>query len=721
MSRWLNFSAVRCASMAAAVAALLCSACGGADRGEPAAVTAPAARPQIQALAPGADGTTNANEVAAPRLPRAKPQASGAGAHIVQVCPGPALPPTNCFNVDTSVIGGIPQESYVVKKTGSLLFDIDRRRTELATLSPALADDYCIANPAAANKAGLPTIAFQSGIVHVFETALGGGVTRQSADMEFTGLTTSDGLSLPKFGFIWNVQRGTTRLSLQFRPSIDPNVAGVPGLDTDIAFDVDIASRDVSFPRLTQLPAPVRRLLMATAYRLPGLYTASTSLEVRPGATLPLWNMQEIVQNATAFSSIGFDTTPVVYAPIKTLTCDLSPGGQTCTEGPDLIKFRDYMVRTGAEYTRTGGTELTQGLLSNLRAWAGADALTSYPGIVVGASDQPDFRPKYELLWFLMPVLETWSLVRDDPLVAAQDRVAIEAWIGKLVAYATEPFGGPQYDQNPFNTGYLSVGTKMAWGVMHGDNKAFQAGIERIYMGLHQMRSDGSFPREVARGACALRYQDTMLLNLMQMAEVAREQGYDPYSFSVDGKTLHTAVKFLLDAIDDPTAVLAYSQEDAGNCAHSVESPLELSTVRGVSGGMNYSAWLEPYLARFPSHPNAPRVANIVQGGIAANRPIFHPHSGGNTSCFSAGAKPEPPTVQVDCVFDWAANTVPYLLAPSGGKSSSIGPYFYRAFTETHSYLGLSAIDQHVYFLGAGTPLVDLGPVAPWLVTSSCK
>ena len=120
-------------------------------------------------------------------------------------------------------------------------------------------------------------------------------------------------------------------------------------------------------------------------------------------------------------------------------------------------------------------------------------------------------------------------------------------------------------------------------------------------------------------------------------------QGYDAYALSVDGKSLHTAVAFLLDAVDNPSVVLGYAAETPENCTGAPPFPaLELTSVVDAPGGFNYSAWLEPYIARFPSHPNTPRLRNLIRGGLDPHRPLYHPHSGGNTTCFSAGAKLDP-------------------------------------------------------------------------------
>jgi poly(beta-D-mannuronate) lyase len=248
-----------------------------------------------------------------------------------------------------------------------------------------------------------------------------------------------------------------------------------------------------------------------------------------------------------------------------------------------------------------------------------------------------EFRMKYESLWQLVPVVQTWSLFRNDPTIDAADRSAIDGWLGPRVAFATEPLGGPGNEIDPFNAGYLSRALEMAWGVMTSNNAKFQLGIERFLMGLHQMRADGSFPREVARGACAFRYQAHTIDHMMLLGELAARQGYDLYALSVNGKTLHTAIKFLLDAVENPALMQQYASEDASNCAAPAELPFELSSIVAPINGVTHAVWLEPYIARFPNHANTPRLYRLLRGGLTANRPLNHPNWGGNSTCFSAG------------------------------------------------------------------------------------
>ncbi len=75
--------------------------------------------------------------------------------------------------------------------------------------------------------------------------------------------------------------------------------------------------------------------------------------------------------------------------------------------------------------------------------------------------------------------------------------------------------------------------------------------------------------------------------------------------------------------------------------------------------------------------------------------------------------------VSADCLFDWGERSYPSLLSPIA-VSASIDPYYYRAYTATQSYVGVSSKDGHLYFLNSAG-LVDLGAQSNWLAQAGCQ
>lgn len=73
-----------------------------------------------------------------------------------------------------------------------------------------------------------------------------------------------------------------------------------------------------------------------------------------------------------------------------------------------------------------------------------------------------------------------------------------------------------------------------------------------------------------------------------------------------------------------------------------------------------------------------------------------------------------------DCLFRWAEARFPTLLAPAGAPSGSYQGFYYRHYSASRSYAGVSAADGNVYFIGPDGALQNLGPASVWLVQAGC-
>ena len=74
-----------------------------------------------------------------------------------------------------------------------------------------------------------------------------------------------------------------------------------------------------------------------------------------------------------------------------------------------------------------------------------------------------------------------------------------------------------------------------------------------------------------------------------------------------------------------------------------------------------------------------------------------------------------------ECLFNWAENNYPALFAPAGSPTVASGVYTYRHYLATKDYLGVSSIDNHVYYQGADGQLQDEGPLSYWLPVANCQ
>ena len=76
----------------------------------------------------------------------------------------------------------------------------------------------------------------------------------------------------------------------------------------------------------------------------------------------------------------------------------------------------------------------------------------------------------------------------------------------------------------------------------------------------------------------------------------------------------------------------------------------------------------------------------------------------------------------IECFLAWAEGKYPDFLAPSGAATEISSFYSYRYYPATQAYLGVSSVDNHVYYMKAENGLLqNEGPLSNWLPLSGCQ
>jgi poly(beta-D-mannuronate) lyase len=238
----------------------------------------------------------------------------------------------------------------------------------------------------------------------------------------------------------------------------------------------------------------------------------------------------------------------------------------------------------------------------------------------------------YALERTLLPTLAGYALIRDSKALAPGDRDRIDHWLRDLVELrdgrASEDSASGQN-----NHAYLSASVDAAYGALAGDAQRLAAGIEVYREALADMRRDGSLPRETERGARALWYQRHAIASLVTIAAIAEVQGLDLWNEQARGHSLHTAIRFLLDAIEEPRRVWAYAEADVNSGTAAPWDEQDLSFLERRGHVRHYMAWAEIYIGRFPERREAHRLQAILAHHEPTQEPLVDDYSGGNTSC----------------------------------------------------------------------------------------
>jgi hypothetical protein len=552
--------------------------------------------------------------------------ASGQSQHSARVCN--TLDGSDCYLIDTSVMGGLRFEDYRVSSPTSIQFDPARRLTELAAMGPAVAKTLCAASPVAEFVNTAPTITFSDVRAQIREVALPSGMTIEFLEVLFANLSTSEGYTSPSFGFKMSRDRGTSEVRIAFRPG-NPGLVDVIGLTNEVDFAFDPIGQTAHFDGPLPVSAPLRQALFAIFLNARAILESAVFTTLPATSGLPLWSPGEILNLAGQASLIiaGAANPDVPIAPKTSCAEGSYP---VCVGTENMVAFQDMVMMWGGEYLGLRTAQSIAVLRRNLLAWANVNA----PILDPASSVSPILYATMELS---KPLTMLWPTLRNDPSIGAADRQTIDNWINnRLLPVAFIPGGkGGSY---PFinNWGYFGSSIQMADAIRHSDHLMFANAVQEFYVALNQLRSDGSFPLEAQRSACSAAYQNVGILHLVSMAEMAATQGYDLYGMSVGGKRLETAIQFLLDAYANPALIDQYSQQGGGVCGKGKPGdPADFSFISNSrSPGESALAWVEAYITRFPETSNAARLRQIIGTDITQlPHPMYHSYIGLNATC----------------------------------------------------------------------------------------
>jgi uncharacterized protein (TIGR03437 family) len=552
-------------------------------------------------------------------------------AHHVEVCDW-----SGCQSIDSSVMGGVGFEDCKVTNPSAVQFDPAQRMKELAALGPSIADALSQAPPTFTTPA--PTITFDPSSVvgQIYWVPIGpeDGAPFEFMDVQFSNFAASNGYTSPHFGFrmIREVVASGAEASW-FNIQIQAGNAGltnIPGLPSGVGFQIDTVGQTASVFGTVPSSELLREAVLGVFVNAQAILNAAkftVTVPAPPGSAL--WSSSELAslagQSAPWIEAAASTNVPV--GPPFTCTVANSSAGNgygACTGQSEIDAFANMLLAWGGEYLELRTQESFNILVSNLRTWATAQApsidpayAASNPGAMLGPTEE-----------IAMPLTMLWPTLRADPGLSAADQATIDNWLESWLMPPL-PAGGNVYYPN--DLGYFADSILMGDAIRRSDSATFALGVEGFYGALAQMRTDGSFPLASALSACSATYSNLDLVHLVAMAEMAATQGYDLYSMNVGGKSLETAIEFMLNAYQNPALLYQYSQAGQGVCFEGKPGDPPDFTVFSTPGPA--LAWMESYLARFPLSATAARLNAILGTNVNASPfPLMLFDSGLNTT-----------------------------------------------------------------------------------------
>lgn len=154
------------------------------------------------------------------------------------------------------------------------------------------------------------------------------------------------------------------------------------------------------------------------------------------------------------------------------------------------------------------------------------------------------------------------------------------------------------------NHTYGFIHARTLYGHLFDQQTHFRMGEKLFKFAINDLAEDGALWREAKRGARSWNYYTHALNHLMAIGEIYHLTGNSLYGYQAEksGKTIHDAVRFLLDALTDNGLMLNYAKANVYGGRRNFDDPHHLYRI--INGNDGYKNWFYIYQTRFPNHPN---------------------------------------------------------------------------------------------------------------------
>jgi len=212
-----------------------------------------------------------------------------------------------------------------------------------------------------------------------------------------------------------------------------------------------------------------------------------------------------------------------------------------------LSTFEQTVSDLAGAWVATGDHYYANCLIDVLEKWAREKGLSKF-----------QFSPSRPQAWYALESMIfsaalAYSTVTGAVEIAPARRRTIEQWLQKIAEdhYKLHSFMQSCCDEHFYRRSlYMTI-----VGVVTGNDTLFRTGLRAVPAALDDLNERGAFNLALRRGWRAIHYQNYILQHVVMIMQIAHRQGYDLFAMTAKGRSMASAVSFLLRGVENPHAV----------------------------------------------------------------------------------------------------------------------------------------------------------------------
>jgi hypothetical protein len=216
-----------------------------------------------------------------------------------------------------------------------------------------------------------------------------------------------------------------------------------------------------------------------------------------------------------------------------------------------------------------------------------------------------DVPPIFHVLLVMVP--QALAYARDKPRYAPEDQEVVESWLRDVIGNLQQDYALQTFPLD--NKRYLFGVLMAAHGHAAGDRRMLDKAFRIYTTAIEGQRRDGSLPRDSGRGGSALHYSNQAVGNLVALADVLETAGIAAWDYQDGEKSIHSIIRFLLDATEDPSLIAGYANDpDMRDASFPGTSPTNQDRSWPEK---ETSSWGHYYIKRFGRNETAERLLDL--------------------------------------------------------------------------------------------------------------